>query len=188
MVQQAREKIMEFIGNLLGAGASAMSGGIFGLAGSLIGGVFKYFQAKQAQQFKKEEWDHESNLLKLNMEAMQKQTENELALASQVGSFRGLDSSIRADSKVGESYKWVNAIRSLFRPLLTTGLVVIAYLIFKDLMAGLETEGQSVLALGKEKSRSILEYVVYSLVFSASTAVVWWFGDRAFAPPGMKNR
>ena len=179
---------MDFIGDLLSAGANAMSGGLLGLFGSLTGGVLKYFQAKQAQAFRKEEWDHERELLQLNMEARAMETEQELAIVSQSGSYEGLRTSVIADSRVGESYRWVNAVRSLFRPLLTTGLVVVSFLIFKDVMAGLETQGKSSLALGPGEARAILQYIVYSLVFSTSTAIVWWFGDRAFTPPGMKNR
>jgi hypothetical protein len=64
-------------------------------------------------------------------------------------------------------------------------------MIFKDLSAMLTGTGASVLAPGTftpEQAKELLVYDVKSLVFSASTAVVWWFGDRAFAPPGMKNR
>ena len=36
--------------------------------------------------------------------------------------------------------------------------------------------------------RSCMLTVIYSMVFAASTAVVWWFGDRAFTPPSMRGR
>jgi len=35
---------------------------------------------------------------------------------------------------------------------------------------------------------NMTRYIVYSMVFSAATATVWWFGDRALTPPNMKAR
>lgn len=36
--------------------------------------------------------------------------------------------------------------------------------------------------------KDLLRYIVYSVVFTACTAGMWWFADRALAPPGLKNR
>jgi hypothetical protein len=173
---------MEFIEGLLGVGLSAASGGIFGLVGSGLAGVAKYFQRKQEQEFKKEAWGHEYELLKLQMQSRSQETENELAIVSQGGSYAGLKESIKADQKDLESYRWVNAIRSLFRPILTTLLLVICFSLFRDILT------ENTLMLEKQAVTEILKYIVYSLVFSSGTAIVWWFGDRAFCPPGMKNR
>lgn len=148
-----------------------MSGGIFGLVGSLFGGVLQYFQRSQEQAFKKETWDHEKDLLRLNMEAAKTQTDNELAIVSQAGRMEGMNTSIQMQGKAGSSYKWVNAIRSLFRPFLTTALIYVSYLLFKH-----------------TDDPELHNYIVMSLVFATSTAIVWWFGDRAFTPPGAKNR
>ena len=162
---------MEFFTSIVGAGANAMSGGIFGLVGSLFGGVFKYFQRKQDQSFKKEEWNHELELQESNRKSAQLQTDNELEIVAQAGSYKGLNASIRAQGKVPESYTIVNAIRSLFRPFLTTGLVVLTAFFYHY-----------------TQDEDLREYIIQSMVFCASTSIVWWFGDRAFAPPGMKNK
>jgi len=42
--------------------------------------------------------------------------------------------------------------------------------------------------LGQGAVVEIMTYIIYSVVFSCSTAIVWWFGDRALTPPGMKSR
>lgn len=178
---------MDWITNLLG---SAATGGAFGLLGSAIGGVFKYFQTRQQQKFEEKKWGHELALIDKEHERGREEDEHELSVISQQGAWSGLTTSIEADSKTDNTYKWVNAIKALYRPVLTTGLVAISYLIFKDLSAMMATGGGSTLVgvFTPEQAKELLVYDINSLVFSASTAVVWWFGDRAFAPPGMKNR
>jgi hypothetical protein len=177
--------------DLLGGATSAMSGGIFGFIGSAVGGIFKYFQVRQQHKFEEKKWKHELVLLDKEHERDRQEDEHELSVISQQGAWSGLTTSIQADSVTGETYKWVNAIKTLYRPLLTTGLVAIAYLIFKDLLV--MVDGNTTVLVpnnifSPEQAKELIVYTVYSLVFSASTAVVWWFGDRAFAPPGLKNR
>ncbi|WP_323795021.1 hypothetical protein [Nisaea sp.] len=86
----------------------------------------------------------------------------------------------------------MNGIKSLFRPLLTFVLVVAEVFIFWNICEGYRLgDGSSILSLlnaSQSPATDLLQYVVYSIVFAAQTAVVWWFGDRAFAPAGMKNR
>ncbi len=150
---------------------SVMSGGLTGVFGSMFGAVVKFFQTKQDREFKKSEWEHELKLHDKNLEASQKDFDNEMALVAQAGSYSGLNESIKADSGVGQSYKWVNAIKSLYRPALTTGLIVLYYLLVYDI-----------------EDPEINKDVVALIGYMTSMAVAWWFGDRAFAPPGMKNR
>lgn len=175
--------------DLLSGAASVAGGGIFGLVGSLFGGVFKYFKAKQEQQFKREEWAQENALLELNMKAKAAEAEQELAVVSQAGSWKALEASVGRVKAAGESYRWVNAIKDLYRPALATLLLVVVYLIFKDLLKALTGEDAALGAVftGAE-AKEILTYIVYSVVFSGATAWTWWFADRAFAPPGLKNR
>ena len=161
------------IGDIIGGIGSAASGGIFGLIGALVGGVGKYFQAKQEHRQKVE-------LLRLNMEA-----------EAQKGSWDSLAKSLETVTATESSapYPWVSAVRCLYRPILTTGLVIIAYLIFLHLMDALATGADSGLAgiFGQGEIKEILKYIVYSLVFSTATAIVWWFGDRALTPNLMKK-
>jgi hypothetical protein len=181
---------MEWASLLTGTLTSAASGGILGFLGSAVGGVMKYFQTRQQHKHEQAKWAHEAILLDKEHARNREEDEHELTMLSEQGSWEGLNASIQSESGIGDTYKWVNAIRALFRPALTTGLVVIAFIIFKDLSAMLTTLEPSAFTgiLTPEEARALLVYDVNALVFSASTAVVWWFGDRAFAPPGMKNR
>ena len=108
--------------------------------------------------------------------------ENEMAIVAQQGSWNSLQASYQHDS--APTYRWTNAIRALFRPILTAGLFGLVYLMWQDLQEG------RILAefFSDAELRDIVRYIVMSVVFTATTAGVWWFGERAFAPPGIKNR
>lgn len=179
---------MDFL-DIIGGALSIGSGGIFGLIGSGISSVFKYFQRKQ-------DFEHELILREEDrkdfiqqMQYAAQETEQEIAIASAEGAWNGLNNSIEAAGAI-KGTTWSSGVLRLFRPLLTASLVGISawivWLIW-DAAINADTNGLAILfSLGELKD--ILQYCVYSIVFSASTAVVWWFGDRAMTPPNMKGR
>jgi len=157
-----RAESKRIMADILGLGLDAAAGGLFGILGTALGRVAGYFERKQA--FKQEvlRWDHEYKLHELQMTARAQETELELALAAQEGSWRGLEASIKADAAIGAASKWViNALR-LVRPVLTILLWVITAWIF---------------AVSQERS------IVEAAVFAATAATLWWFGDRAPKSP-----
>ena len=162
---------MEWLNDLLGVGASVASGGVFGLLGSVVGVFAKSYQEKQRQEWEQKKWDQEVKMQELQLRANAEETEQEIVLANTAGSWQGLSTSISAAANTGDTHMWVNDAKSLFRPILTVILWILAYLVFKDL----------------SKDEALAQYMVYSVFFSASTATVWWFGDRALTPPGYKN-
>jgi hypothetical protein len=174
---------MDFLSNFMGGMASVASGGIFGLLGSIIGVGAKYFQEKQRQSWQQKKWLHETKLLELQMQARATETEQELAIVSQEGAWAGLRESHRTEQSIKNVHVWVNDIRALFRPVLTIFLWVIAAWIFWLVVGGSLIEW-----LKEVDIKDILRYMIFSVFFSASTATVWWFGDRALSPPGHKNR
>lgn len=180
---------MDWVSLIGGVATSAASGGILGLAGSLFGGIFKYIQTGQQYKFEQKKWAHELELQKLELQRNREEDEHELQVISQQGAWQGLSQSIQADSSPVDTYKWSKTIKELYRPFFTTGIFVLVYLLFMDLMALFEG-GEAALrrVFTPAEAKEILQYIVYSVVFTASTSGVWWFGDRAFAPPGMKNR
>ena len=182
---------MEFLGDLLGGVASVASGGIFGLIGSTVGAIAKYFQKRQEfdQERQRREWDRED--FRMQMQFSAQETEQELAIASAQGSWSGLSESIRADAAVATKGGTVTAaIRSMFRPFLTTLLVCVSAWIVWFMWQGVVDGRENGLQLffTPEEMADIIRYAIYSLLFSTSTAVVWWFGDRAMTPPGMRGR
>lgn len=171
-----------------GAGAASM-GGLFGILGSALGSWLKMKQQKQEFEFEAKKWDHEYKLQELSMKSRQEENEQAIALAATQGSWNALAASYHLERKAGESYKWVNAIKDLFRPLVTVLLIVAVLILFFELRALLNGQQSGLSgAVSIQEALEMIKYLVYSVVFTFSTAVLWWYGDRAFAPPGMKNR
>lgn len=144
--------------DIIGLGLDAAAGGAFGLIGTALGRVAGYFE--RAQNFKQEQarWGHEVKLHELNMKAKAQETEFELALAAQAGSWKGLEASIKAEAAIGQANQWVINLLRLVRPTLTLLLWVITAWIF------------SVTSNGA---------IVEAAIFAATAATLWWFGDRA---------
>ena len=151
------------IATVLGSSVSALGGGLFGLLGNVASKVIGIFEAKQEFAQKKEEWGHEERLLDMQTKAKAAETEQELAVTASSGSWSGLGESLKAETGIGATYSWVNAVRALVRPALTLGLASFLCAAFFAMPAG-------------DIDRA---YVADSLVFAAVTAIVWWFGDRA---------
>lgn len=180
---------MEWLSNVLGTAATGAGGAIFGAIGALGGSIVKYFQRKQEIKFQREKWKYETDMFQLQMQDKREEEEHELETISQEGSWSGLTSSIQHDSAPLETHKVINDIKSLFRPFLTTGLIIVTYLIFRDMLNILQDQSGYLKELFEpEVIKDILRYIIHSVVFCASTSVVWWYGDRAFSPPGMKNK
>jgi len=151
------------IATLIGTGASALTGGLFGLLGNVAAKVIGLYEAKQTFAEKKEEWGHEERLLDMQTKVKAAETEQELTVTASSGSWAGLTESLKAETAVGASYAWVNAVRALVRPALTLGLGGFLCAAFFATPA-------------EDAARAA---VSDSLVFAAVTAIVWWFGDRA---------
>jgi len=161
-----------FIGDAIsGVVNSAAGGGVFGFLGAGIGAVVKHFQQKA-------EHTRKMDMIRLNME-----------LAKQQGSWDGLTASHQADAAgSANNYKWANAIKSIWRPVLTGSLVLCTYAIFRDLMSGLVESSGLIEIYSEAEIHLLLKYIVNSIVFSTSTAITWWFGDRALSPPELKDK
>lgn len=136
----------------------AAAGGLFGLLGTAIGRVASFFERKQLFEQEQARWVHEVQLHELNMRAQAQETEAEMALIAQAGSWAGLEASLRADAAIGKASLWVINILRLVRPVLTFLLWLITGWIF------LRTQDVR---------------IVEAAVFAATAATLWWFGDRA---------
>ena len=146
---------------MIGIAASAAGGGLFGLLGTALGRFGAYFERRQTILHEERRWGHEVKLLELQQIAAQAETEAELAVEKAVGSWRGLQESLKADAAIAPSYKWVSAVRALTRPCLTILLWAITTVIwFTADLAG---------------RASITE----TASFAATAATLWWFGDRS---------
>ena len=146
---------------IAGLAASAAGGGVFGLVGTALGRLAGFFETRQAHAQERERWAHETALIKLQQAARAAETEAELALAETSGSWDGLSASMQAEAVIASSYRWVDAVRGLTRPVLTLMLWLIA--------------GGIWLGADMASRASITE----TATFAATAATLWWFGDRA---------
>ena len=92
------------IGTLIGTGASALGGGLFGLVGNVASKLIGIFEAKQEFAQKKEEWGHEERLLDMQTKAKAAESEQALAVTASSGSWSGLAESLKAETGIGATY------------------------------------------------------------------------------------
>lgn len=147
--------------------ATAVSGGVFGMLGSVAGRVAGYFEKRQSYRQEEKRWAHESALLELQMKAKAAETEQEVLLANTSGGWDGLKASLDAEGRIGESYKWVHAVRALTRPVLTLLLWVMTALVFFA-----------------SSNEALTTRIADTITFAATAATLWWFGDRALPHKG----
>lgn len=159
MVRQSESK--KNMAGLLNLGVDAAAGGLFGIFGTALGRVASYFERKQTFLQEEKRWGHELKLHELQMKAKKQETELELAIEAQKGSWRGLEASLAADANTGTASKWVINTLRLVRPALTLLLWLITAWIFARTRDG---------------------NIANSAVFAATAATLWWFGDRAPKP------
>ncbi len=144
--------------DIIGLGLDAAAGGLFGIIGTALGRISGYFERQQEFKQAQARWSHEYKLHELQMQAKSQETELELALAAQKGSWQGLTASIQADAMTGSASLWVVNLLRLVRPTLTLLLWLITAWIFY---------------ITKESA------VVEAAVFATTAATLWWFGDRS---------
>ncbi|WP_017930249.1 hypothetical protein [Robiginitomaculum antarcticum] len=150
--------------DILGLGLDAAAGGAFGLIGTALGRVAGFFERRQTHAQEVRQWSHELALHELQMKARQQETEMQMAIEAQQGSWAGLEASINADRALGQGSQWVVNTLRLVRPSLTLLLWLITAYIF---------------AVTKQDT------IIEAAVFAATAATLWWFGDRAPKPRSM---
>lgn len=146
--------------DVIGLAASAAGGGVFGLIGTVIGRAAGIIERRQENTQEQARWAHEAVMQEAKLREMAAATEAQIKLADVAGAWRGLAASMEAEASIGDSYRWVNAVRALTRPLLTLLLWVITGLVF----LGASTEARA--------------GIVETATFAATAATLWWFGDR----------
>ena len=140
---------------------TVLTGGVTGIIGSIIGNLFGFidlwFQEKKAAS------DHLRTLemLKLQNSIREEESERELALADANAELQLRTASYAHDTNTGLSSVWVVNILRLVRPFLTMTLILMVGVLYFKADAG---------------GRATIEA---SVIYMASSAVLWWFGDRA---------
>jgi len=150
---------------IIGVSASAAGGGLFGLVGTALGRLAGFFEKRQSMAHEAQRWAHEAMMLNLQHRAAVETAAAELEKVQIEGSWSGLRESLAAETAIASSYRWVDALRALTRPILTVLLWAITTTIwFTSDMAG--------------KSG-----IAETATFAATAATLWWFGDRSARLP-----
>ena len=129
---------------------TVLTGGATGIVGSVLGKAFSFLDAWQEE--KKAGADHLRTLemLKLQGEMKADEAENEMQIASYTH-----------DTGAGTASLFVINTLRLIRPILTFSLIGLLGILYFQSDAG-----------GKATIEA-------SVIFMASSSVLWWFGDRA---------
>jgi len=146
--------------DIIGLAASAAGGGVFGLIGTVIGRIAGLLERRQENAQEQARWKHEAALMDLQMKARASELAGHESLAQTAGAWQGLASSMAAEASIGNSYRWVNAVRALTRPLLALLVWLITSLVWFGAAAEARTR------------------IVETATFAAPAATLWWFGDR----------
>ena len=132
-------------------------GVIAGGLGSWVGKVIGIYERKQT-------FAHEIHLLEMQMKAQRAETESELAIAREDAFASMREASYVHDASVTAGSASVNNALRLVRPFLTIMLIGLVCAIWMTIA----------------KDDVVLQHqIVDGVLFMASTALAWWFGDRA---------
>ncbi len=154
-----------------------LSGGATGLIGTVISGGMKFFENKQK---------HAHELAIMDMEIKQMGVEAQIAKDIKELDMEGKDRAA-AWSALEASYKesttrmssgdhpalvWVDVIRGLMRPVITIGLLVLIGVIYFTAAASLAAPDGTPMTV----------FIIQTVLYVGTTAVLWWFGTRNLAP------
>tara|TARA_R100000995_G_scaffold56712_1_gene28093 strand:- start:112 stop:570 length:459 start_codon:yes stop_codon:yes gene_type:complete len=144
---------------------SVLTGGATGILGSVLGKVFNFVDVFIEEKKAKGEHERAMEMHRLQSELRAEELENERAIVEEQASGAARSASYSMMTGVEVPYPWVAAILRLMRPTLTIMLVGIVWYIYSisDDLAQQET-------------------IIQSVIYMSSTAVLWWFGDRAMRP------
>lgn len=185
---------MEWIDALAAVGGTIATGGVGGVLGLIGSGITTFFRNKKEKEErearireKQLDYEHELKLYELEEKTARREDEHELDVVNSKGSWSGLEASYRAEAAIPVKSAVVSAILRLVRPALTftlMGLTAYIFYVLTDPSSGTTWK----FALGETTRAELVTYTVKTVVLSASTAVVWWFGDRASSPQSDKHK
>jgi hypothetical protein len=190
--------------------ATAVSGGVTGILGTVIGKVVGIFEAKEARKTLEVQYKHqtaleelqqkgkaiqnahEKELHTLQMAAKKEETESEIKLlasrtASQTSltnleaSWQGLKDSIAAEAGLNDLD--IPQWVHTVRAMVRPTLTAVLWILYTAIFWKMTAE--SVAWMVPEERTDLLGYMTYTVVYTTSAITLWWFGDRAPKPKAM---
>ena len=152
------------MGDVISVIVSGLFGGGVGLLGTLVGRVFGWLEEREKIKRLAIQNEHELKLQQMQFDARSAEREHEYAITELSTEADMRTGSYQQDAAIGSTYRWVNAVRALMRPLLTViSISAVMYVIT---------------LLNQLGDYSGLRDGPTQLNFLATTAFVWWFGSR----------
>lgn len=155
--------------NTIGGGAV---GAVMGALGSAANRGVGLLELREKRKDRALEIAHERAMAELAQASRSQDAVQAQKLAQIQGSYAGLAASLEAD-RTEASYRWVAAVRSLTRPVLT----LVLWIVFAGMFVIVFCCGA-----GQDQSVQFIGSGLETISFSAATALAWWFGDRAPRP------
>ena len=140
---------------------TVLTGGATGIIGSIIGKAFSFLDFWVEEKKADSEHARTVALLELQNRLGAEENERELAITEAKAAGDARTASYQHDISIGNGSVWVANILRLVRPLLTFALIGITLVLYLKANPG---------------GRDTIEI---SVIYMTSSAVLWWFGDRA---------
>jgi len=141
--------------------ATVLTGGATGIIGSVIGKAFSFLDYWVDEKKSANEHDRTISMLELQSKLGAAENERELEIVKSKAAGDARTASYQHDISLGNGSVWCVNLLRLIRPILTFSLVGITLVIYLKAAAG---------------GRDMIEI---SVIYMTSSAVLWWFGDRA---------
>tara|TARA_E500000305_G_scaffold36667_2_gene27937 strand:- start:3065 stop:3523 length:459 start_codon:yes stop_codon:yes gene_type:complete len=141
---------------------TVLTGGATGILGTVIGKGFSFIDNWQKEKANDKEHTRTIELYKVQAELKLEEKEKEMEAQMQVAEIGLRSASYGHDQSVGKSSRWAVNVLRMVRPAITGGLIILVGVIYfaTDDLAQQET-------------------IIQSVIYMASSATLWWFGDRA---------
>jgi hypothetical protein len=141
---------------------TVLTGGATGIIGTVIGKAFSFVDSWQKEKAADKEHKRSIELYRLQSELKLEEREKELEGQMQAAEISLRAASYAHDQSAGPASAWAVNVLRMVRPALTGGLIILVGIIY------FQTED-----LGQQ------EVIIQSVIYMASSATLWWFGDRA---------
>lgn len=155
--------------SLLDLAANPLFSSAFGIVGSLANGVLGYFQRKQEHAFALEENKQKMEMMALQGNLDAAKLAGVLAANREQNAGEAFTESQRAQSRAYRGGKFSAFLGETTRPLLTWFYQVAMLVIAAFIMKGWAVE---------QIQDPVLQYIIISVVNTATMTVSWWFGQR----------
>ncbi|OGD52542.1 hypothetical protein A3K80_09165, partial [Candidatus Bathyarchaeota archaeon RBG_13_38_9] len=156
--------------------------------GAIVGGIGSIFTRIEERKAKKDQYEHDLEMAKIALEESKLDRDHELAMADKERikaevegeietkklDYQALIESVKDASKP-TGIKWVDGVRALMRPLITTYLLIVSTVIAVQVFRytkGLES-------LSPAEILTMYKDLISNINFLTNVAVTWWFGTRS---------